>query len=92
MLKALAISLFPLINGLTPFFIAGEGNDNLYLYANIFLFISIIIGKIRVLHTKYIFFILSFLGLYLIILINTVFSNIEFQHYFLLNKVLFVFL
>jgi O-antigen ligase len=91
MLKALAISLFPLINGLTPFFIAGEGNDNLYIYANILLFISIIIGKIRVLHTKYIFFILSFLGLYIIILINTVFNNIEFQHYFLLNKVLFVF-
>jgi hypothetical protein len=74
MLKALAISLFPLINGLTPFFIPGEGNDDLYAYAIILLFISIIIGKLRVLHTKYIFFILSFLGLYSIIIINTVFS------------------
>jgi O-antigen ligase len=91
MLKALAISLFPFINGLTPFFIPGEGNDDLYVYAIILLFISVIIGKIRVLHTKYIFFILSFLGLYSIILVNTVFSGTSFQHYFLLNKVLFIF-
>ena len=77
MLKALSVSLFPLINGLTPFFIDGEGNDYLYLYAITLLFISIIFGKIRVLRTKYILFILSFLGLYLIILINTVFSGME---------------
>jgi len=91
MFKALAISFFPLINGLTPFFIPGEGNDDLYVYAIILLFVSIIVGKIRVLHTKYVFFILSFLGLYSIILINTVFSGSYFQHYFLLNKVLFIF-
>jgi hypothetical protein len=91
MLKALSISLFPLINGLTPFFIAGEGNDHIYVYAIILLLISIIVGKIRVLHAKYIFFILSFLGLYVIILINTIFNDIEFQNYFLLYKVLFIF-
>jgi hypothetical protein len=91
MLKALAISLFPIINGLTPFFIAGEGNDNLYVYAIILLFISIVMGKIRVLHAKYILFILSFLGLYSIILVNTVFSSTVFEHYFLVNKILFIF-
>lgn len=91
MLKALAISLFPLINGLTPFFIPEEGNDRLYLYAHILLFTSIILGKIRVLDNRYIIFILSFLGLYGIILINTVFGSAQFQHYFLVNKVLFIF-